>query len=99
VADDEPGLIQAIQAAGAGLRLELAPAFAALPAARRQRLAEDWLQRSRGLGYDTLTLEGERQELIGRSARVGSGMILLAPPAADAASPSPAAGAPGAAPG
>lgn len=51
----------------------------------RQRLAEFWQGRARELGQDFLWLVDGSGVPLARSARVGSGMILLAPPlAADA---------------
>ena len=52
--------------------------------AQRQRLAEQWQRRAAALGHERLWLLDERGAPLGRSARVGSGMILLAPsPPAD----------------
>lgn len=58
-------------------------AFLALPPAQRQSQADLWQQRAAELGYDALDLvEGNSaagsSRLLGRQARVGSGMILLA---------------------
>jgi hypothetical protein len=61
------------------LVLELAGGFADRPAARRQQLAEQWLERSEALGYERLQLVDAGGRLLGRRARVGSGMILLSP--------------------
>jgi len=59
------------------LRLVVAAAFAGLsPAARRER-AEQWWQRCRELGFEHLDLQDEGGRLLGRTALVGSGMILL----------------------
>lgn len=66
----------------AGLvRLRLAEGFGRLPEARRRSLAEGWLLRAQELGYGQLELVGEGGGLLARPARVGSGMILLDPPA------------------
>jgi hypothetical protein len=63
------------------LVLELNAGFASLPAARRQLVAEQWLERSQALGYEQLQLVDGQGQLLGRRARVGSGMILLSPDA------------------
>ncbi|EDY38845.1 conserved hypothetical protein [Cyanobium sp. PCC 7001] len=96
--DGEGGtLIRAVHpiAAAARLRLVLDRPFLSLDARRRQHLADGWLEQGRRLGYTSLMLESEGHHPLGRSARVGSGMILLAPLPADAAPLSPAAGDPG----
>ena len=62
------------------LQLQLDHGWAALPAAEQQRLADRWQQRSRELDYDALELRDPEGRLLARSARVGSGMILLSPP-------------------
>jgi hypothetical protein len=59
------------------LRLGLDPSFAALKAAARQERAERWLARSQELGFEHLDLRDGGGRLLGRSALVGSGMILL----------------------
>jgi hypothetical protein len=52
--------------------------------AQRQRLAEQWQRRAAALGHERLWLLDPQGAPLGRSARVGSGMILLAPsPPAD----------------
>ena len=62
------------------LELQLEPAaWWQLPPAERQRLAEQWLRRAQGLGHERLGLLDQQGASLGRSARVGSGMILLAP--------------------
>jgi hypothetical protein len=61
------------------LELELTSGFIQLPAAERQAEAEAWLERSRGLGYDSLRLVDAEGLPLGRQALVGSGMILLDP--------------------
>lgn len=59
------------------LRLAVAVAFAALSPAARQERAEHWWQRCRELGFEHLDLRDEGGRLLGRTALVGSGMILL----------------------
>ena len=59
------------------LVLELAPGFANLSAAERQRRAEQWQQWAAELGYDHLELRDSRSGLLARDALVGSGMIVL----------------------
>lgn len=59
------------------LRLQLAGGFSALPLAERRNLAERWLERARELGYERFELVDPAGRLLARSARVGSGMILL----------------------
>ncbi len=44
---------------------------------QRQTLASSWLQSALELGYSSLQLLNEQGELLGRSARVGGGMILF----------------------
>lgn len=63
----------------ARLELELEGRFAALPEAERRRLGQQWLERSEALGYEQLRLVDADGLLLGRRARVGSGMILFAP--------------------
>lgn len=59
------------------LSLRLSDSFRALSDARRQRLASAWLDQARALGYEQLDLLDSSGESLGRSARVGSGMILF----------------------
>jgi hypothetical protein len=59
------------------LRLCLDDGFAALPLPERQRLADRWLARSQELGYERLELVDGRHRPLARTARVGSGMILV----------------------
>jgi hypothetical protein len=61
------------------LELDLDGRFAALPEAQRRRFAQGWLERSEALGYEQLRLLDGDGRLLGRRARVGSGMILFAP--------------------
>ena len=44
---------------------------------QRQTLASSWLQSALELDYSSLQLLNEQGELLGRSARVGGGMILF----------------------
>jgi hypothetical protein len=65
----------------ADLELVLDPTgWQALPAAERQELAEQWQLRAESLGAGRLWLLDSQGTPLARSARVGSGMILLAPP-------------------
>ena len=50
-----------------------------LPEPERQGLAEQWRLRAESLGSGRLWLLDARGTPLARSARVGSGMILLAP--------------------
>ena len=59
------------------LRLRLAGDDGALPPADHRSLAERWLVRARELGYERLELVDQAGRILGRPARVGSGMILL----------------------
>ena len=61
--------------------LELSDRWSAVPLAMRKQLAEDWQQRSNELGYEQLRLVDAEDRLLGRSARVGVGMILYDIPA------------------
>jgi hypothetical protein len=62
------------------LELVLDPSgWQGLPAAERQRLAEQWQLRAESLGSARLGLLDSQGTPLARSARVGSGMILLAP--------------------
>ena len=49
-----------------------------LTTARREALAADWFNRAVDLDYRTLQLLDARDNLLGRSAQVGTGMILFA---------------------
>lgn len=60
------------------LVLELAPGFLSLSAAERQQQADRWLMQATDLGYESLELVDEPGRVLGRQARVGTGMILLA---------------------
>jgi hypothetical protein len=59
------------------LELELREGFQSLTPALRLQQAEDWQRRARELGYESLALSNARGELLGRSAVVGTGMIVL----------------------
>jgi hypothetical protein len=48
-----------------------------LPPDQRQTLASSWLQSALELDYASLQLVNEQGDLLGRSARVGGGMILF----------------------
>ena len=61
------------------LVLQVSDAWNNLGPSVRTSIAEDWQQRSRDLGYSSLQLVDGQQTLLGRSARVGSGMILFEP--------------------
>ena len=63
------------------LLIRLAESWWELPEARRQELAQAWLDRCTEQGYGELRLLNRDDQLIGRSARVGSGMILFNTPA------------------
>jgi hypothetical protein len=91
---DPRRLIQAAQARPARrcLQLQLAPAFTELAAELQERQAEGWRARALELGYERLELVERSGRLLGRTARVGSGMILLSPAAATADAPRSPAG-------
>ena len=78
---DPNGLITAArpQPARSLLQLELGEGFADLADLRRIELAEGWLERATSLGYETLELVDQGGHLLGRSALVGTGMIVLEP--------------------
>jgi hypothetical protein len=59
------------------LVLEVAPGFANLSTAERQRRAEQWQEWATELGYHHLELRDSRSGLLARDALVGSGMIVL----------------------
>jgi len=65
--------------AQARLELEVDARLAALPPERWQPQAQRWLERAEALGYEQLQLVDGRGRLLGRRARVGSGMILFPP--------------------
>ena len=80
-ASDTEGWIAGIDPdpARAALRLELRSGWGLLPLRRRQANAEAWQQQAVACGYERLTLVDPQGRLLGRSALVGSGMILLNP--------------------
>jgi hypothetical protein len=61
------------------LTLTLTPAFASLERETRQRRAEDWRTVAEETGYERLELVDQAGRPLGRTALVGSGMILLDP--------------------
>jgi hypothetical protein len=65
--------------AGSRLSLTLSEAAEALPQAKLLAWAQRLQQRAREEGYERLELRDRQDRLRGRSALVGSGMILLAP--------------------
>jgi hypothetical protein len=85
---DPRGLIGAVreQPARSCLQLRLSDRFAALAPALQEQQAEAWRVRALELGYERLELVDAAGRLLARTARVGSGMILLssAAPAPDA---------------
>jgi hypothetical protein len=85
---DPRGLIGAVrqQPARSCLQLNLSDRFAALAPALQEQQAEAWRVRALELGYERLELVDGAGRLLARTARVGSGMILLssAAPAPDA---------------
>jgi len=84
LADDDPqGCITVAQPhpLQRQLDLELAPTFLTLPAPLRQQQADQWLERSRELGYERLRLIDAAGDVWAQAARVGSGMVLLGPAA------------------
>jgi hypothetical protein len=62
------------------LRLHLDLPFSALEEAERRGLVERWWERCQALGYERLELLDRGDRLLARTARVGSGMILLDSP-------------------
>ena len=60
--------------------IPLGSAWSALPPAQRQTLAEAWWERIEREGYSALMLRSESGLVLGRSARVGQGMVLNAIP-------------------
>ncbi|MCP9849422.1 hypothetical protein [Cyanobium sp. Morenito 9A2] len=59
------------------LVLELNAAFLALPPPARQLQADRWREQAAVLGFEELDLRDGRGRMLGRQARVGTGMILL----------------------
>ena len=60
--------------------ITLGSAWFELPTAQRQTLAETWWERIEREGYSALMLRSESGLVLGRSARVGQGMVLNAIP-------------------
>ena len=87
--EDRDELIAALSTdpASLTLTLHLNPSYIALPAAKRQRWADLWLQRAVTAGYSHLRLRDSQRRLLGREALVGGGMILLEPPGAGREAP------------
>jgi hypothetical protein len=81
--EERAELLQAAQIAPGDGRLQLVvyqAGWQELAAVEQQRLAEQWLLRGEQLGHRQLCLLNGQGVTLARSARVGSGMILLAPP-------------------
>ncbi len=77
-ADPEPLVVRVDpEPAASLLRLFLANTFRQLPEPRRQLLAERWQQQAASLGYERLELQDQQARLLGRTALVGQGMVLL----------------------
>ncbi len=76
---ESEGLLLSVQQDPARFLLSLVVAepFLALAPARQQHLADDWLEQARLLGYEQLELLDPAGSSLGRSARIGSGMILF----------------------
>ncbi|MCT0199255.1 hypothetical protein KQ313_06145 [Synechococcus sp. CS-1325] len=79
---DPAGLIIAARPQGGRslLELTLADGFGSQAAVQREQQAGAWLERAHALGYEKLELVDGRGRLLGRSALVGGGMIVLEPP-------------------
>ena len=60
-----------------GVDLTLAGGWKELPSTRREQLADQWWKRLDSAGYSELTLRTEQGAVLGRSARVGQGMLLF----------------------
>ena len=60
-----------------GVDLTLAGGWKELPSTRREQLADQWWKRLNSAGYSELTLRTEQGAVLGRSARVGHGMLLF----------------------
>jgi hypothetical protein len=73
------GLLLAVREDPEGLRINLilSPSFRDRPARLQERLAADWLEQVKALGYEQLDLLDPSGERLGRSASIGSGMILF----------------------
>jgi hypothetical protein len=76
--EPDPLLLSALaDPARSQLALRLDAAFGSLSTAERQARAQRWWQRSQELGFEHLELRDGGGRLLGRTALVGSGMILL----------------------
>ena len=62
-----------------GVQLTLGASWCDLKQSRRQELADRWLEQSQAAGYDELLLQSEQGKRLGRSARVGQGMVIPEP--------------------
>lgn len=73
------GLLLAVREDPEGLRINLilSPSFRDRPARLQERLAADWLEQVKALGYEQLDLLDPSGDRLGRSASIGSGMILF----------------------
>ena len=80
---DAPKLVLAIarQPERNGVQLTLAASWCDLKQSRRQELADQWLVQIQAAGYDELLLQSDQGDRLGRSARVGQGMVIPAPEA------------------
>ena len=59
------------------LVLQVTEAWTSLVPSARTSISEDWQRRSLDLGYSSLQLVDGEEELLARSARIGSGMIVF----------------------
>ena len=80
--NDEKAVVLAADADRArnAVVITLGSAWSDLPTAQRQTLAETWWERIEREGYSALMLRSESGLVLGRSARVGQGMVLNAIP-------------------
>jgi hypothetical protein len=80
--NDEKAVVLAADADRArnAVVITLGSAWSELPTAQRQTLAETWWERIEREGYSALMLRSESGLVLGRSARVGQGMVLNAIP-------------------
>ena len=80
--NDEEAVVLAADADRArnAVVITLGSAWSELPPAQRQTLAETWWERIEREGYSALMLRSESGLVLGRSARVGQGMVLNAIP-------------------
>ena len=80
-ASDRDGAVELVVNATAvparnGVELTLADRWKGLSHARREQWAAQWWQRLEAAGYSELTLLSEQGITLGRTARVGQGMVL-----------------------